>query len=122
MLERKRERTRIYAGKHAPPRAPGSPHPRPRSPLPRGKPTGRAGRPHKTNGGDRNVPAIALPAISAEAFWGHAAKLVPGRPWLAVTREFDVGEAIARGCYDRQRLPPGVGPMAVTQFLALAPG
>jgi hypothetical protein len=52
---------------------------------------------------------------------GARKRLEPGRPWLAVAREFDVKETVARGAYDAQRLPPQVGPMAVTRFLALKP-
>jgi len=37
--------------------------------------------------------------LFAKAFWHHAEKLEPSRPWLAVTREFDVGELVAWNCY-----------------------
>ena len=53
---------------------------------------------------------------------GHAAKLNPPPRWLAVAREFAVKEPIARNCYDQRRLPPHVGPMAVTRFLTLPEG
>jgi hypothetical protein len=58
-------------------------------------------------------------AVTPQAFWQHAEKLEPTRPWLAVTREFDVKEAIAQNCYRKLSLPPHVGPMAISQFLTL---
>jgi hypothetical protein len=58
-------------------------------------------------------------AASPQAFWQHAEKLEPTRPWRAVVREFDVKEALAQNCYRKLSLPPGVGPMAVTKFLSL---
>jgi len=61
--------------------------------------------------------------VSAQAFWQHAEKLEPTRPWKAVAREFDVKEAVAQNAYRNLSLPPRVGPMAVTKFLELqAPG
>jgi hypothetical protein len=60
-------------------------------------------------------------AVTPQAFWQHAEKLEPTRPWRAVTREFDVKEALAQNCYRKLSLPPHVGPMAVTKFLTLQP-
>jgi hypothetical protein len=67
----------------------------------------------QTNGNGEGV------AVSPQAFWQHAEKLEPTRPWLAVTREFDVKEAIAQNCYRKLSLPPSIGPMAITKFLTL---
>jgi hypothetical protein len=58
-------------------------------------------------------------AITPQAFWQHAEKLEPTRPWLAVTRQFDVKEAIAQNCYRKLSLPRSIGPMAITKFLSL---
>jgi len=33
--------------------------------------------------------------LFAKAFWHHAEKLEPGRPWLAATREFDDDDVAA---------------------------
>jgi hypothetical protein len=74
----------------------------------------RAGRPRKDNGGNGNDPVV-----TPQAFWHHAEKLEPTKPWLAVAREFNVKEAIAQNCYRNQSLPPHIGPMAVTKFLTL---
>jgi hypothetical protein len=60
-------------------------------------------------------------AVTPQAFWQHAEKLEPTRPWRAVVREFDVKEALAQNCYRKLSLPPHVGPMAVTKFLMLQP-
>ena len=57
-----------------------------------------------------------LETISAAMFWGHAKALNRERPWVAVMREFDIKEPIARNCYGIQSLPPHVGPMAVSRF------
>jgi hypothetical protein len=57
--------------------------------------------------------------VTPALLWRHAEKLEPSRPWLAVSREFDVKEAIAQNCYRNQSLPPQVGPMAVSKFLEL---
>jgi hypothetical protein len=56
---------------------------------------------------------------SPQAFWQHAEKLEPTKPWLAVAREFGVKAAVAQNCYRNQRLPPQVGPIAITKFLTL---
>jgi hypothetical protein len=58
-------------------------------------------------------------AITPQAFWQHAEKLEPTRPWLAVTRQFDLKEAIAQNCYRKLSLPRSIGPMAITKFLSL---
>jgi hypothetical protein len=62
---------------------------------------------------------VGVETVSAARFWSHAKSLNRERPWQAVMREFDVKEATARNCYDTQRLPPRVGPMAITRFLDL---
>jgi hypothetical protein len=77
----------------------------------------RRGRPRAINGSNGTEPTI-----TPQAFWQHAEKLEPTRPWLAVMREFDVKEAVAQHAYRDQSLPPHIGPMAVTRFLTLPAG
>ena len=117
LAERRREYNRRYAAKRRAAERAKLAHAASRAA--RSKSTARAGKPHKANSGDNNASAVAPRALTPQAFWCHAEKLVPGRPWLAVTREFDVGDLIAQACYRDKRLPPHVGPMAVTQFLEL---
>jgi hypothetical protein len=58
-------------------------------------------------------------AVSPQAFWQHAEKIEPLKPWLAVIREFDIKEAVAQHAYRNQSLPREIGPMAVSKFLTL---
>jgi hypothetical protein len=71
-----------------------------------------------------NAPAAAVgngqdAAVAPQAFWQHAEKLEPTRPWKAVVREFGVKEAVSQQAYRSQSLPPHVGPMAINKFLML---
>jgi hypothetical protein len=109
LTERKRERARKYAAKK---RAAAKEAARSAVSAATGK---RCGRPRK-NGSNGNGTESA---VTAKAFWQHAEKLEPTRPWRAVIREFDVKEAIAQNCYRKLSLPPSIGPMAITKFLTL---
>ena len=121
-----------------PARAAAAPAPEPEAPV---APRRRRGRPRrrrkKANRNGTTAGRVAAAAYarqkrangntndrngSVTAFWGHAAKLEPARPWAAVMREFDIKEPVARNCYDKQRLPPRIGPMPIERFLTLETG
>jgi hypothetical protein len=109
-LERKREKARRYAAKK-----------RAAAKAARGidkvaQPAAKVAKQSAPTNGGNGQPVANL---SPQAFWEHAQRIEPAKPWLAVMREFGIKEGIAREAYRNKNLPPHVGPMAVTKFLAL---
>jgi hypothetical protein len=58
--------------------------------------------------------------VDCVALWRQAARLEPTRPWIAVSRELSINEALAQRAYRAKLVPPGLNPAAAARFLTLA--